>query len=212
MVRCSYISWKTTLTYPKWWGRTAETRYQWDLARHGEARVAPTAELPVDVVRSSRMAYLKALSWQCPLAPHHFLDGIREWFPRKASRQALQQHQQHHLPAKSYRVSDQTFLLSGKEVRRPLPFAREGSMQEKPLPLGGGRRSVWEKAPPLAGRKAWTRRLRISPKSQGRWACGRKNPLGDPLSPPTNVHGGCTAVTHSRGKAKGIITTPRVVM
>jgi hypothetical protein len=45
---------------------------RWGLARHGKARLAPTADLLEDVVRMPCTTSLRARSWRCHLAPLPF--------------------------------------------------------------------------------------------------------------------------------------------
>jgi hypothetical protein len=121
------------------------------LARHDEARVTPTVDLLEDVVRSRRTTSLETLSWRCPLAPHHFLEGIRERCRRQVSRQALHRQQHHQSLAKHCWALIKALPLSGKEARRRLPLAREGSMPEKALRPGRGKKAYERRLLPLLG-------------------------------------------------------------
>jgi hypothetical protein len=75
-----------------------------------------------------------------------------------------------------------------------------------------GEQSVREKAPPLAERKEWMRRLEISPTVKDARHVVERIPWGDLMYPPWNTHGGRVAVTYCRGLAEGIITVAGAIM
>jgi hypothetical protein len=127
----------------------AEAAHRRGLARHGKARVAPTAELLEDVVRSSRMASSEALSWWCPLALHHFLEGtlhhflegVQERCPQQASQQGLHRRLR---PARRCRAPV-----------RALSLKWEGS--KKAPPPWRGRKRAQEGSPPRPGKGRLTK-------------------------------------------------------
>jgi hypothetical protein len=91
---------------------------------------------------------------------------------------------------------------SEEGIKRALPPCRGGRSAEEGSSPRRGEESIREKAPPLAGRKDWMRRLGIAPKSQRRPTSGMLILRGDPLSPPGNSHGGRTAETCCVGKQR----------
>jgi hypothetical protein len=155
---------KKRISYSSRDGREpAEVAHRQGLARHGKARAAPTAELLEDVVRFPYMTSLEALSWQFPLAHHHFLEGIQERCPWQASRQALHQH---HRPTRRCRAPDKDLPLGGKEVRRPLSLAGREYCSRRIPSLAGGGRLTREDSSPCLEEGAYGRRLKISSESR----------------------------------------------
>jgi hypothetical protein len=106
------------LSSPSREGREQEgVEHQRELARQHVARVDPTVELLEDVVISTCTTSLEAVSWRCPLAPHHFLEGVQERCPRQSSREALHWRQHHRPLAKALSgASQDIFPLVGREA------------------------------------------------------------------------------------------------